>query len=59
MNVFEGECLCFREISINVYRLFIVIWVYSLRCPGSAVVACLLVYPLFYADVVAILLFIR
>ena len=59
MNALEGECLCLCEISINVNKLFIVICVFCLRCPCSVVVACLLVYPLFYTDVVAIFLFIR
>ena len=56
MNALEGECLCLREISINVNKLFIVICVFCVLFPCSAVVACLLVYRLFYTDVVAIFL---
>ena len=47
MNTFGGECLCLREIFINVNKLFIVNFVFCLRCPCSVVVAYLLVYPFF------------
>ena len=59
MNVLERECLWLREISINVNKLFTVVCVFCLCPPCSIVVACLLVYPLFYTDAVAIFFFIR
>ena len=46
-NAHNGECLCLREIYINVNK-FIVICVFCLRCPCSVVVACLLVYSFFF-----------
>ena len=53
VNALGGEYLCLRKISINVNKLFIVIFVFYLLCPCSVVVACLLVYPIFlYTDVV-------
>ena len=53
MNALEGECLCLGEISIHVNKLFMVIFVVYLRYPlRYSVVACLLVYHLFYIDVV-------
>ena len=58
MNALEGECLCLCEISVNVNNFLIFIYVFCLGCPCSVVVAsCLLVYPLFYIDAVAIFLF--
>ena len=45
INALEGECLSLREISINIYKVFIVICVFYLRYPCS-VVAHLFVYSL-------------
>ena len=42
MNALEAECLCLRGISINVNKLFIVIFVFCFRRPCSVVIACLL-----------------
>ena len=54
MNALEGECLCLCEMSINVYRFFMLLlfeyFVYV--CLGSVIVACLLVYSLVYTEVV-------
>ena len=47
MNALEGVCLCLRDISINVNKLFIVVFVFCLCCPYSVVVACLLHYSFF------------
>ena len=58
INAREIECLWLREISINVNKLFTVVCGFCLCPPCSIVVACLLVYPLFYTDVVAIFFFI-
>ena len=46
----EGKCLCLREISINVNKLFtLLLFAYFVYvCPCNVVVACLLVYFLFY-----------
>ena len=68
LNALEGECMCFCEISINVNKLFTVIFVFCLHCPCDGVVACLLVYSfldwcccclftslsLFYTDVIVV-----
>ena len=75
INAFEEECLCLHEISINVNMLLsLLLFVYFVYiCPCSVVlpvylfipflsctfVACLLLYPLFYTNVVSIFLFIR
>ena len=60
MNALEGECLCLREIFINVNKLFtLLLFVYFVYvCPCRIVVACLRLYPVFETDV-AIFLFIR
>ena len=64
MNAFEGECLnvlCLTEISINVNKLLAVLLFpiyfpfFILRCG----IACILLYPLFHTDFVAIFLFIH
>ena len=47
MNAFKGECLCLCETPININKLFIVMFVFCLRCPCSVVVVRLLVDPLF------------
>ena len=60
INAFEAKCLCFREVSIDVNKLFIVVCVFCLRCSCSIVVTRQVAYSLFsYIDVVAIFLFIR
>ena len=69
MSTLEGECICFREIYINVNNLLAVLLLIVvglstiiLYCILILVVACLLLYPFlvsFYIDVVAIFLFIR
>ena len=51
INALEEECLCLREISINVNKMFIVIFVFILLFVPffytDVVVACLLLYPFF------------
>ena len=47
INALKREYLCPCEISINVNKLFTVIFVLRLRCPYSAVVACLFLNPFF------------
>ena len=75
MNALEGkECLFLCEISINIYKLFIVIFVFFyvvlevlllyvyLFIPffyTDVAVDCFFLYIVFYTDVVAIFLFIR
>ena len=61
MNAVDGQWLYFREFSINVNKLFTVLLLvyFAYVCPCTIVIACLLLYPLFYTDVVAIFLFIR
>ena len=44
MAAVKGECLCQRQISINVNKLFIDIFVFCLHCPCNVVMACLPVY---------------
>ena len=47
-NALERDCLWIRESSINLNKLFIVIFVFCLRCSCSVVVACLLVNMLIF-----------
>ena len=72
MNTLDGECLCLREISINVNELlamslfpgwlcmrFFILHFEFIPFYTNVVVACLLLYSFFYANVVHIFLFIR